>query len=85
MTKDFCDRCGELIPPGRYATGSHTNIPGPPGKESVVFSVEIKIQHAELNWKLCLYCCDEVIDESYRQIVGSRERAKESRKEAGKS
>jgi hypothetical protein len=65
MTKEFCDRCGELISDGNYKTGSIVllNEEGTQIAWQVEVSIKlIKQSCMEKNWKLCTYCADEVMD-----------------------
>jgi hypothetical protein len=66
MTKDFCDRCGELIPDNKYSTGKTVYVDSP--KPNIPFIVEIKIGWAVKDWKLCTYCCREIIHEAYTKL-----------------
>lgn len=72
MIQHFCNRCGEIISDNKYATGATVHVPGPVKKEHIVWSVEVKISHAEKDWRLCEYCCAEVIDEAYTMICNKR-------------
>jgi len=72
MIRHFCNRCGEVISDNKYATGANVKLPGPKGKEHMVWEVEVRIRHADSDWKLCLYCCDEIIDEAYKSICEMR-------------
>lgn len=57
MTREFCDKCGELIPDGKYKTGAHVEL-----KDGFMpWIVETKISRAG-TWKLCIYCADELMD-----------------------
>lgn len=75
MTKEFCDRCGELISFGNYKTGDHAHVMGAKDFPERTFYVEIKINYQyERNWKLCAYCANEIIDEAHKKVVEARDK-----------
>lgn len=68
MIKYFCDRCGEPIKGVLGSTGAQTNIQGPKKNEHTVWVVKIKIESELHEWKLCDYCCCEIIDEAHQKL-----------------
>ena len=71
MTKDFCDRCGNLISDNHSLRGDNVELCGPKGEKSF-WLVSVKVTHAFPNWKLCYVCFDAVVDEAYRFLVAKR-------------
>lgn len=72
MTKTFCDRCEELIPPGNSKSGDFASVPGPKTNPQFAFTVEIKIGHCANSWMLCKGCANEIIDQAYQRIREER-------------
>lgn len=78
MTRTFCDQCGEIIADGKYVTGAYVHLDGPKGRETTIWTIEVKIKSMAREWKLCPDCGHEIMERAFKEIAEKALKLKET-------